>query len=765
MLSPLTPTSSSLSAIAPLQSLVIYQLSCLIPPLLAALLQVVNPTTADEKDRDKLYGFYSLLDTIVSLKEDAYLDVLEVIAYNDSPTRHQALSVLATYWPRALGHAIFGKELPVLSYQDVVFSKQQTHRASAKPPPMRDVPYTHEFIPWRFIPSSSLGRTDTLSQVCHVCGDALSDFGLICPFCFVSVHFNCYDPPYGSHTGHYVLPSSKKSGSGSEEPQPCFFSFSHILPSRRNLEPEIIETDHQHAFRVVNLFTLCLCMVCRTPLWGHVRQGLKCIHCHSFVHASCARNADHSSACLHRTNSISEVTATAESLVHTLIDFSVLERTFMEHFRPILSDSKSLQGKPYEEISIYYSILSAQLHILDNGINCKSIVIQKDKRLTLTLMQTFALYGYCASYAEYLSTPGKAPLSNAMQEYVRFNDISLDKARCILFDWTFLAGMTSILKTPLPHHLTFGSMGNNNLSPFAGERERERDRDFSSDTVALHPYELAGLSHLRNALNYEYHIHSDAAVQYMLNHIRQIGFFERVDDHTDLFANSNVIDPLCAFSLPLGLDLSTGVETLVVAIEACLEDIDITVNEYGFLLLVRRFPPAGAASDYALSRLTRILFSWVISEDERLIILARDYIGRGLPGVRSLSERQPWPLSSSSSSWSHPNLSAARQNATAMNSGGEYLSCRRLLLTRHALPWLAAVYELDPVAYANFAFEFCVEVGERVDSVFVENVLFEKGNKEWKALEAVRHSFYWYHFGFPHLSCVMLISGIEGSTS
>lgn len=48
-LSPVTPSTPSLSAIAPLQSLTIYQLSSLIPPLLAALLQVVDPTT-DEKN-------------------------------------------------------------------------------------------------------------------------------------------------------------------------------------------------------------------------------------------------------------------------------------------------------------------------------------------------------------------------------------------------------------------------------------------------------------------------------------------------------------------------------------------------------------------------------------------------------------------------------------------------------------------------------------------------------------------------------------------
>lgn len=699
----------------------------MIPPLLAALLQVVD-LTADERDPTKLYKLYSLLDTIVSLKEDAYLDVLEVIAYNDSPTRHRALSVLATYWPRAVGHAIFGQELPVLSYQDVVLFPKQTHgahaNASLRHPPMRDAPYIHEFIPWRF-DSSSSSKHDSLCQACHVCGGSMSGFALLCPFCFVFVHFSCYDPPHGTHAGQYILPSSNKNATAPAEPKPCFFSYSYILPLRRNIEPEVVKSG-QHTFRIVNLFTLSLCMVCNTPLWGHTQQGLKCVQCNAFVHASCVQNVTD-------TLTLCAGESVEEPLVHTLIEFSLLERTFMEFYQPILFGSKSLEGKQYEEVSIYYSILSAQLYILDNGINCRSIVLQENKRLTMTPMQSFALHKYCAAYAQYLSSPGKAPSSSAMQEYLRFNNLSLDLARCILFDWTLLAGITSVLKTPLPHHLTFGSVANNSLSPFNDGRQSEKE--LLSD--ASHPYELAGLSHLRNVLSYEFHIHADTAVEYMLNHIRQIGFFERVGEQTDLFTTSDATkDPLCAFSLPLGLDLSTGVETLVVAIEACLEDINIAVNEYGFLLLARRFPPTGAASDYALSRLTRILFSWIISEDERLLILARDYIGRGLPGVRTLSEKQPWPLSASSPS-STSTFTAARLGNAAVNSGGEYLFCRRQLLYRHALPWLAVVYELDPVAYANFVFEFCVEVGERADSALVEDVLFEKGNKEWKALEVV----------------------------
>ncbi len=70
----------------------------------------------------------------------------------------------------------------------------------------------------------------------------------------------------------------------------------------------------------------------------------------------------------------------------------------------------------------------------------------------------------------------------------------------------------------------------------------------------------------------------------------------------------------CFFPLPLGLDLSIDVETLVSAIEACLCDIDLYVNEFGFLLLTRRMWPDGLMSDYALKRLARSVFAWIINE-------------------------------------------------------------------------------------------------------------------------------------------------------
>ena len=60
--------------------------------------------------------------------------------------------------------------------------------------------------------------------------------------------------------------------------------------------------------------------------------------------------------------------------------------------------------------------------------------------------------------------------------------------------------------------------------------------------------------------------------------------------------------------------MSTEVETLVASIEACLSDIDLSVNEAGLLLLVRKFWPDGMLTDYALRRLSKAVLTWLASE-------------------------------------------------------------------------------------------------------------------------------------------------------
>ena len=99
----------------------------------------------------------------------------------------------------------------------------------------------------------------------------------------------------------------------------------------------------------------------------------------------------------------------------------------------------------------------------------------------------------------------------------------------------------------------------------------------------------------------------------MLKHLRHLGFFDC--DALPLFTPpERPREIICNFQLPLGLDLSSDVEFLLVCIEACLDDLDVSINESGLLLLNRKLWPNGMASDYTLSRLVKAIVQWVLSE-------------------------------------------------------------------------------------------------------------------------------------------------------
>jgi len=671
----------ALSATAPSQSLNIYYLSSLIPPLLAAILDAMDPFQAPCRDVNKLYRFHRLLQTIVTLKQDAYLDVLEIIAYHSATMRKRALSVLSTYWPKALGHSVIGKALPIVGYEDILAAQSGYVSVQERvAPPPRDAPYAHEFIPWRFDSSASKPGPEVLPNSCHACSKPIDEFGLLCPFCTVGVHMNCYGTPDGTFHGEY-------EPSKGADPRPCYFSFSHVLSPQRNMEPRSVIKEN-HIFRLVNLFTLALCTICEKPLWGHSRQGVRCVSCHKFAHSACVGAAGASlPQC--RSSGFSNV----------LIDYKTLRESFTSHYWKILLAEEEIGRRPYEEISIYYSILWTQLRLFEHGINNRSTIV-KQSGLGLLPGQRdsiaeFELHRYVRLYEKHLAS-NRSVMSEALNEYLDFNNKEYPTGNSILYDWLLLTSITSLIKSPLAPHVTSNALQSNLLQ--VSEQETEENGD-------SHPYELLSLSQARAALGHEFNLHADCAARYLLQHISQIGFLDRIDNTEDLFEGAQD-SVLCAFPLPSGLDLSTSVETLVVAIQSCLSDIDISVNEYGFLLLARRFEPTGAASEYALTRLTGIILSWICSDDDRLIIVARDYIGQrlGLPGVRTAEDLTPWPP-----------VNTRQASKTAVSSGGEYVQCRKQLLSRYALPWLASVHGLDPGLYAECLYGFCTEMAEASD--------------------------------------------------
>ncbi|KAI0324520.1 hypothetical protein GY45DRAFT_1288775 [Cubamyces sp. BRFM 1775] len=662
---------------APLQDMSIYHLSSLIPPLLAAILENIDLSSTNSST---LHRFHRLLSRIAESKPDAYLDALAVIAYHTPRARYAAISLLLSYWPHAIGHLTVSKAFPAVNYQDavarethgtVVARRQQVH------------PYSHQFVPWRFARANAPGVFAGVSHNdCHSCAKPIEGFGLLCPLCMCIVHFDCYDYPDGSFFSQYSVASD------SSKQKVAVHRFCHILPQRHTADPEVVHKE-QHAFRLVNLFNLTLCFICRKPLWGPVMQALKCGSCKQFVHSTCLARA--SSADLPRCR-----TVTIDDTYMT-ISWEDLRQSFADHYRELFLMETDLPRRTYEEISVFFTVLWTQLQILNNGLALGSIVVvQKAPAFEDGQLDEFELHYLVNLYQAFLTSRSPS-MSVALSDH--FADNRLRSANTdVFFNWNVLSFVTSVLKVPATDPVGAVEMPSTDLLT---PNQPNLGRGASSDD-GEYPYEVVSLAHLRDQLGEQFNLHSEAAARYLLSHLFHLGFFQRLDSQNTLFDGAPHPERLqCLFPIPLGLEVSVEVETLVSAIEACLSDLDLSMNEVGLLLLVRKFWPDGMLTDYALRRLSRALLKWILSEDDDLATMLRDYVARGLslPGVRSGVDVQPWPSST-------PLRPAA---ATSANNGGDYVAGRRALSYRYAARWLLALHDQDVDQYATMVFDLLVE--------------------------------------------------------
>lgn len=571
---------------APHQPLPIYYLASLIPPLLVTVLESIDLVAPPAPT---LHRFCQLMNLIVTSKLDAYLDLLEVVAYHTTKARLSALCLLATFWPNALGHVTISRPLPFLSYLD---SLQRTGGTGPMLRKRADHPYAHQFVPWRFtaVPQPALFE-NMLQQSCRSCSIAIHGFGLLCPFCMCAVHFDCYDYPDGSFLSQYTMTS------GLNTQKVAVHRFCHILSPRKDWDTRIIKKE-RHAFKAVNIFSLSLCFLCRRPLWGCTVQGLKCSSCHQFVHSSCLSRVP--STDLPRCRSIK-----VDSSYMTISSHS-LRQSFLDHYRDLIA-LEDLKKRTFEEISVISAILWTQLQLLNNGVALGSIVIEEKRPVlsdhTQKEVDKWELHYVLETCERYLAS-GKLPVSVAMDEYLQESRFSLTGEYSLFFDWSNLTYISSVVKSSFEES-----------TPTFASRDLLNVGQPVDDTTPHHAYELVTLSHMRDALGYELHLFSDAVAGHLLNHLHHLGFFSRQDLEPVLFEGQFTNEDIsCTFALPLGLDFSTDVETLFAAIEGCLLDLNLSVNEQGFLLLVRRLWPNGMASEYALRRLARNLISWVLAE-------------------------------------------------------------------------------------------------------------------------------------------------------
>ncbi|KAF8894642.1 hypothetical protein BD779DRAFT_1502197 [Infundibulicybe gibba] len=672
------PTLQLRSTNAPAQQPAVYHLASLFPPLLAALLQSIPLTPQRNPRAEVLHRFYRLLDLIISTKPDAYADLLQVVAYDSPRARYSAITLLATLWPKAIGHVAITRPFAISSYANAVNIKSNMRWPS-------DHAYAHQFVPWRFTPVSSHG-VDYLYR-------AIDGFGLLCPYCMCGVHLDCYEYPDGSHIVQYAMASDR------DVQRVAVYRSSTLFPSRRDGDPPQLRT-RNHIFRVVNMFTLGLCFVCQKPLWGVCKQGLKCLSCLRFIHAACVSSDQNMAWC---------GTEMADSQ-HVVIEWSVLRVSYTNFYHDIIHwKQEDLRLRSYEELSILRDTLWTQLQIMTNGVALGSIVVMQNGKNAAHVknhkVDEFELH-HTLEWCEACLASNTISCSVSMDDFLNENHLTQSE-HFLMFDWSNLAYISTMLKSACASNKFPTGQSSDLLNVASPETH------FDDTESPPHPFEVVPLSHMREVLGHELLVYSDVAARLFLTHVHSLGFFERLDRQQELFDVAGVNKSVnCVFPLPLGLDLSTDVETLVSSVEACLLDLDLSVNEVGFLLLVRRLWPNGLSSEYALRRLTRNIVSWILAEDVNLGTILRDYLAkqRDLPGVRSANEPPPWPSAPST-----------RPTPTSsVNNGGDYVASRRALLNRYVMKWLLALHDQDPVLYALILYDVCMELAD--DCVYDEDI-------------------------------------------
>lgn len=685
----------------------------LLSPLLACMFRVI---AIHSHDHVTLYRFYETLSTIIRLKEDAYSDIIDVVAFESSKSRRTAIETLATFWPRAFGHLVLSGPLQIASYQEflrriesnmVTQSPHLRHNINTQAP--QQVPYfvkePHEFIIWRFqaAPAPLPGNQpknrpiNRFSANCAVCTKSIIGLGLICPCCTLTVHVgSCYDHEAGVDRLKYT------SKDGQHE-RISVIRYSRRLPQRLVDASEAPRKDRHH-FQPIHLFSLTLCFICRKPSWGCYDQGLRCSSCLYFAHSACVEKSLGS-------KDIPSCRSTPFSHKSVTIQWEDLRRSWNEFYTPLIWKEEDLFHKSYDEVSVAYGIFWMELELLQAGTTAGSIVVEQSSprnqpstRANGPAYDKFELHYFIALYLAQLSG-SRLPKSRNTLEYIE-NCGNVDAEVSLVHHLPILLLAASVIKLP-------------QIAPPSNNGEMLQVTSEGTEAEGLpHPYEIVSLAHIRDALGHEVSLHSDASARFVMSQLYRLGIFIRIDSSLTPFQSSDLAptDIMCTFPSTLAIDASTSVEALFASIQASLEDLDVSVNEFGFLLLVRRCWPSSLMTDYALSRLASIVLAWILSEDDRLLQIVRDYVavGEPLPGVKSRSQPKTWP-----------SILTASENVGGVSGSGatDYTATRRVIIERYANPWLHQLHDLNRALYAECLYQQCLQSSEASLSAIPGNLL------------------------------------------
>ncbi|KAL1919528.1 uncharacterized protein VTP21DRAFT_2221 [Calcarisporiella thermophila] len=759
----------------------LYSHYSLFTPLLHAMIQYTSRVIPD---RNFLYQFYRNLQRIIECKPDVYLDLLEVIAYTSEKARYRAAWILFDVWERCSGAPVIGEPFPELGYVDEITAleeeaeKQQKfngRRRDTKEERLKE--HVHQYYPHIFIgpdwgnnthQKGDRGRHFSqacMEQVCEECFKILDGYGMRCYDCHQNVHYHCYGLALHEGTGFVEM----RTAGGVHKliaPRYC-----HIFRSSKQIQITKVEGNpfrdvngvqlsyvvRGHAFHLVNLFVLALCTVCKLPLWGIAHQGYRCTECHRFAHASCLlRNSSSQNSKIEPCPGAGGVMTEMDAM----ISLETLREDFAQYYRPVLEAAQMAEKLRYEELAVLYHVLRLQEAILWSGISAGSVMVLQSAVDPLVAFNSSEQSNMANEQQE---------IDIGLQRLVDFYERQLHTHRSssvflddywgaegpvssyILSTEGYIAHLAAMLKSQIPAE----DLQSQELLQVQGHSPGSAGSAGNFPKVSPVPLETMYVSEMALWISKNLGFRTEMATHVLLQHMMTLGLFERVDGipvlfpsdligpkYSDQVDDGQAINGECVFAIPYALDCSPATESLLSAIAGCLSDINITINECGMLLLIRRCWPDPFVSSYAYTRLMRAVLGWVCDEDERLLRIHREYAAgrqQGLPGVRKAFAATFERSRRAQNTQSIYGSSAITQGGVSMG-GGAYIASRKELRDRYLAPWARALHDMEQAAFSDTMYQLLWELACEERQELWEGSLDTKimTDEEKKAIEIER---------------------------
>lgn len=556
------------------------------PALLSAILENIPVLTPPSEVPLQLR---QALKFMVEMKEDSNMDLISVVAYSlpSSVSRRPALSILAAQWPRAMGHTF--ETLPLPTPAALVSSSEASRDAQHNANP-----HPHQFIPWCFLPNPV---QDTLGipprGTCAMCTKPITEFGLTCTGCLTACHMDCYDYPSGNALTQYFTTQN------SSTQRIAVFRYCDVSLPVNAPESDVIHV-HQHVFVPVNLFTLTLCLCCQEPLWGTIMQAHRCLLCSRFIHKSCILASLQSRhPCQPNELNASAVTIAWDALV----------RSFTKHHRDMLWTGTDFDDKSHPEVSILQTYLWTQEKIFEYGLAMGSLVVSGRRG-------KFELQTVLEACKRHMTS--KEPSAHPTL-YTYFQTVKqLPGPHAFVYDLPLLAYIAGHLKRSLEGEVEFSNSGSlhETSSKWFSDLPGDMEDELSIIQKAGTSFEVVSQHHLMRVLHRELNVFQWNCQRIILDHLVITGFIERVDRSSTFYNDDDRLDHVYfRFPLPLMHDKTFYEAAIWLAgVEKNLASIDLSINEMGFLALVRLFMPNAMTPEDMQELGARAILKWIINE-------------------------------------------------------------------------------------------------------------------------------------------------------